>query len=190
MSIERLPHIPPESMTDAQRHAVEQFRVLRGGRDPFGPFPAMLHSPVLMPLVAAVGEYCRHGNTLGHRATELVILLVARHYDQCVEWAIHAPVAANAGIPNSVIDAIAASTPLCADELSHDDFIVYDAASVLLHTKQLPDAQYKRVLDRFGEQGAVDLATTIGYYATLALIMNVAKTAPPSGPLLPTGTVS
>jgi 4-carboxymuconolactone decarboxylase len=179
---ERLPPLPPDQQDDAYRRAVERFRAVRGA-DPFGPFPAMLRSPDLTPLVAAVGEYCRHGNALGHRATELVILLVARHYEQPVEWSIHAPIAAKAGVPPEAIDAIAHRRRWAG--LTGDDALVHDATAELLAGCQLSDPQYQAVVDRFGERGAVDLAATVGYYGLLALVMNVARTTPPNGPALP-----
>ena len=40
-------------------------------------------------------------------------------------------------------------------------------------------------LARFGEQGIVDLIGVNGYYSFLAMMMNVARTAPPPGKVEP-----
>jgi 4-carboxymuconolactone decarboxylase len=51
------------------------------------------------------------------------------------------------------------------------------------------DAPYARVLERFGEQGVVDLTGTVGYFVSVCYVMNVAGTPPPSAdavPLAPT----
>jgi 4-carboxymuconolactone decarboxylase len=41
------------------------------------------------------------------------------------------------------------------------------------------------MLARFGEHGVVDLVGTAGYYATLAMVMNVARTEAPGGFRMP-----
>ena len=40
-------------------------------------------------------------------------------------------------------------------------------------------------MNKFGEQGVVDLLAVAGYYGLLALVMNVARTPVPEGPALP-----
>jgi 4-carboxymuconolactone decarboxylase len=47
------------------------------------------------------------------------------------------------------------------------------------------DATYGAARERFGEAGVIDLAATVGYYTTLALVMNVARTAAPGGYAMP-----
>ena len=42
-------------------------------------------------------------------------------------------------------------------------------------------ATYAAAMTRFGEQGVIDLAGINGYYALLAMTMNVARTAVPEG---------
>ncbi len=103
---DRLPPIPPADQTPAQREASAAFEASRG-TPVFGPFAPLLRSPELMLRVQKVGEYCRYQNSLGLRLSEFIILLVARRHDQALEWAIHAPIAAKAGVPQAVIDQIA-----------------------------------------------------------------------------------
>jgi 4-carboxymuconolactone decarboxylase len=46
-------------------------------------------------------------------------------------------------------------------------------------------ATYTQAVQAFSEQGVIDLVGTIGYYSTLAMIMNVAQTpAPETTPAL------
>ena len=47
------------------------------------------------------------------------------------------------------------------------------------------DTTYARALQQFGEAGIVDILGVVGYYATNAMIMNVARTAVPGGNPLP-----
>jgi 4-carboxymuconolactone decarboxylase len=54
-----------------------------------------------------MGEYLRYRSAIGVRLSELAILVTAREWNQQVEWAIHAPIAAQVGMPPDVIGAIA-----------------------------------------------------------------------------------
>ena len=45
---------------------------------------------------------------------------------------------------------------------------------------------YERAVAQFGERGVVELVVTAGYYTTLAMVMNLARTpVPPGAPVLP-----
>lgn len=41
-------------------------------------------------------------------------------------------------------------------------------------------AQYAPAVKHFGEESVVDLVGVVGYYAMIAMLMNVARTAPPN----------
>ena len=45
----------------------------------------------------------------------------------------------------------------------------------LLQNKSVSDPTYARLVGKFGEQGVVDAAAIVGYYSTLAMVMNVAR---------------
>jgi 4-carboxymuconolactone decarboxylase len=62
-----------------------------------------------------------------------------------------------------------------------DEATVYDYLGEL-HAKQaVSDATYARAVAAFGEAGVVDLTAVAGYYTTLAMILNVARTPVPPG---------
>jgi 4-carboxymuconolactone decarboxylase len=54
-----------------------------------------------------VGEYLRFHSVLDDDLVELVILFVARHWDQDFEYGFHRPLALKAGLPPEVVDAVA-----------------------------------------------------------------------------------
>lgn len=185
MSSDRMPPLSPFEQTPAQRAACAAFQDSRGTAV-FGPFTPLLRSPELMLRVQKVGEYCRYENALGLRLTEFVILLVARRHHQPVEWAIHAPIAVSAGVPQAVVDQIAQG--LRPDGMSADEALIHDAVHTLWSFDRWPDPLYAAVKARFGEQGLIDLVATVGYYTLLANVMNVTRTASPEGPQLPSLT--
>ncbi|MEB3254945.1 MAG: hypothetical protein VKJ05_01025 [Synechococcaceae cyanobacterium] len=196
---DRLPPLPPEQLSDAQRQAVAA--LLAGPRATLeGPFIPLLRSPALMTCLQQTGAYLRFESPLPARLRELVILWVARHWHQPVEWAIHHPLALAAGLPPAVLEAICQGrrpgelTPaersqdkLSPEDLAPEEWLALDVCGALSTQRGLDDATYARAVAQFGEEGLIDLIALVGYYGLLALVLNVARTpAPPgSAPLSP-----
>jgi 4-carboxymuconolactone decarboxylase len=181
---DRLPPIPADAWTDVQRQAAQE--IVNGPRGAlYGPFVPLLRSPELMGHAQRLGEYLRYRSAIGTRLTELAVLVTARAWDQQVEWAIHAPIALQAGIGADLIAAIARRERPQA--MAADEEAVHDFCSELQRDKRVSDRVYQNALALFGEQGVVDLMGVNGYYTFLAMLMNAAQTeAPPSSvPPLP-----
>jgi 4-carboxymuconolactone decarboxylase len=165
-------------MTASQRKAVAEITAgPRGGL--IGPFVAALRSPELMRRLQHLGEYLRFANALGPRLTEFLILLTARSWTQQFEWAVHAAIAAQCGLGKKKIAAIAAGRRPAA--LRKDEAAAYDFFKDLERRKTVRDSTYARALAALGEAGIVDMLALIGYYTTLAMILNVARTPLPPG---------
>lgn len=176
---ERLGPLAPEQMTAQQRAAAQA--VIDGPRGAlYGPFVPLLRSPELMANAQRMGEYLRYRSAIGTRLSELAILVTAREWNQQVEWAIHAPIAAQAGIPAAVIAAIAERRQ--PQPLQDDEAAVYRFCIELQQHKRVSDAAYGAALALFGEHGVVDLMGISGYYTFLAMVMNAAQTAAPAAP--------
>jgi 4-carboxymuconolactone decarboxylase len=85
---ERLPRIPPEKMTGAQKKVTAEIAAgPRGERR--GPINALLRSPDLTSQVQKVGEYLRFRSPLERRVAEMATLIAARHWTQQYEWNSH-----------------------------------------------------------------------------------------------------
>ena len=69
--------------------------------------------------------------------------------------------------------------------MSPEEQAVYDFSVELHQNKQVSDASFKAVLDRFGEQGVMDLIAVNGYYTLIAMVLNVDRTPIPGGAPLP-----
>jgi 4-carboxymuconolactone decarboxylase len=181
---DRLRPIPQEDWTDAQRAAAQE--IVNGPRGAlYGPFVPLLRSPELMGYAQRLGEYLRYRSAIGVRLSELAILVTAREWDQQVEWAIHAPIAQQVGVPPDVIAAIARRERPAA--MLVDEAVVVDFCIELHRHKRVSDRVYDDALALFGEQGVVDLMGVNGYYTFLAMVMNTARTEAPasSAPPLP-----
>lgn len=100
----RLPALSEQQWSDEQRQLAEE--IINGPRGALlPPFEPLLRSPELMAHAQRMGEYLRYRSALGQRLSELAILLTARHWSQPVEWAIHAPIAREKGIPAQAVQA-------------------------------------------------------------------------------------
>jgi 4-carboxymuconolactone decarboxylase len=156
-------------VTPEQRRAVEEFKALRGV-EPFGPFVHLLTSPELMNRVGALGEYLRYRSALAPRLSELAILVTAAHWQQPFEWEIHAPIALEAGLPQTVLDALwAGETP---QDLDTEQQAVYDLCSALHRDRTVFPALRDHARATLGEQGAMDAIAICGYYSLLAMVLN------------------
>jgi len=178
-----MPPIPVEQQTPAQKAASQEFLDFR--KTPvFGPFVPLLRSPELMTHANHMGDYLRYRSSLPPRLSELAILIVAREWDQQVEWSIHQPIALKNGVTQATADALAAGRK--PEGLTDQEQVVHDLLTELHHTRKVSDATYGRARAVLGEQGVTDLAGIAGYYTLLAMTMNVARTPAEAGtPVLP-----
>ena len=179
---ERMPAIPPERMTDAQKRAAAELAAGPRG-EVKGPFVALLRSPEFMSRVQKVGEYLRFICPLDKRINEFAAIIAARHWNQQFEWWAHYRQALDAGLTRAIADAVGEGRRPAG--MAEDEEIVYDLLTEVLNNKGASDATYARAVKQFSEQGVIDLLGVAGYYALLAMVMNVARTAVPEGAALP-----
>ena len=178
MTDTRLPPLPKDAYTDAQRAAHEDFMATRKV-DFSGPWNVFIRSPELLTHAQRMGEYLRYRCSLSGRLSELAILLVARHWTQDYEWGAHRRHALAAGVAEDVIAAIREGRR--PSGLADDEQAVWDFVTEILNTRRASDTTYATAASLFGEQGVIDLCGLVGYYQLLALTMNVARVAPPAG---------
>jgi 4-carboxymuconolactone decarboxylase len=180
---DRLPLPADHELSTEQRAAVERISAgPRGGI--FGPFVPLLRSPEMMTRLQLVGEYVRFGSRLDDDLVELVILMVARQWDQQFEWGHHHPIALEKGLSPQVIEAVASRRRPTSGR--HEVGVVHDLVDELQRTRQVSDPTYAAAVGALGEEGVVEVVAIAGYYTTLAMVMNTARTPPPPGaPRLP-----
>jgi 4-carboxymuconolactone decarboxylase len=179
---ERMPEIPKDQMSEAQKQAAAELAAGPRG-EVKGPFVSLLRSPEFMRRVQKVGEYIRFICPLDKRINEFAAIIAARHWSQQFEWWAHYRQALAAGLKREIADAVGEGRRPVG--MAEDEEIVYDLLTEVLNNKGASDATYARAVAKFGEQGLIDLIGVAGYYALLAMVMNVARTAVPEGPPLP-----
>jgi 4-carboxymuconolactone decarboxylase len=169
----RMPPIPPEKMTDAQKKAVEEFRAARNA-NVSGPFVPLLRSPEVMNRARAMGDYLRYKSVLPPRLSEFAILIAAREWTQAYEWDAHYTLAMKAGLNPDVARALAEGRR--PEKMAEDEEIIYSLCTELHRNKSVSDVTYQRAVAKFGEQGVIDAIGIQGYYTFLAMVMNTART--------------
>jgi 4-carboxymuconolactone decarboxylase len=181
---DRLPPIPADKLTPAQKKASELLATTpRGAAGAGGPFVVLLRSPELMNHLQAAGAYLRFNNSVPQKLVEMGIIMTARQYTQQYEWDTHYMLALKAGLPKETANAIALGRR--PDGLAPDEELMYNFVSELLQNKSVSDPTYARMLAKFGEQGVVDTTGLVGYYQTIALLLNVARAPSPADSMAP-----
>lgn len=177
---DRMPPIPAEKMTEAQKKAVADYAATRNtASPPAGPFGVLLRVPELMDLGVRWRQHVQFRSALDQRQTEFVILMTARHWTQQYEWNAHQPAAIRAGLKPEIIAAVAEGRR--PDHMAEDEAILYDLCMELQRNHGVSDATYARALAKFGEAGIVETTSLAGYYTLLAMVMNTARTPLPAG---------
>ena len=176
----RFKPLPENEMTEAQRSAARELASgPRGRMNPNGPNALFLRSPDLMSRTQKVGEYLRYSSSLPARLNEFAIMVTARQWTAQVEWLAHTPLALKAGLSPDVAAELALGKRPAA--MKDDEAIVYQFCTELHETKAVSDATFKAMADQFGERGVIDLIGLCGYYAMLAMVLNVGQQPLPGG---------
>ncbi|SHI67469.1 4-carboxymuconolactone decarboxylase [Roseomonas rosea] len=163
--------LTPEAERSPEEQAVCQ-EAISGirGRVP-APMIAWLKNPELARRGQKLGELLRYQTTLEPRLSELAILVTARHWTAHYEWTVHKREGLKAGMDPEVVAAIAARRePALRDDAER---AVYDVSSTLLATRRVPEPLYWRGVAALGERGMVELVGILGYYALVAMTLNV-----------------
>ena len=204
---DRMPKIPPDQLTEAQKKAVEERdaaqKVVRAEacRDPkmdqakctadyfdvHGPMVPLLRSPEVMVAANAMDNYLEFRSILPPDVREFVILITAREWTQQYVWNSHYANAIKHGLSLEIVNALREGRR--PSSMSENEETVYDFLDELRRIHSVSDPTYARALSKFGEQGIVEIVSAYGCYSYLSMVMNMARTPLPksaSAPPLPT----
>ena len=170
-------------LTEAEMtpHQRQTYQAIVSGprRGALGPFNALLRSPDVADRVQKVGEYVRFHSVIPAPLNEMAILIAGRAWNAQFEFWAHSRLGKEAGLDPTIIDAIAEGRR--PPKLSVDERIVYDFCSELFRDKEVSDSTFKAAVDRFGEQGVIDLIVAGGYYSIVSMVLNVDRYPLPVG---------
>jgi 4-carboxymuconolactone decarboxylase len=174
--------IPLDKMTPAQRTVADS--IMSGPRKGMsGPFNAWLRSPELADRLQKVGEYIRFNTSLDKRLNEMAIIMSAHYWGSQYEWYAHAPLAIKAGLDPEIVAALGAGKK--PEKMKDDEAIIWEFTTQLRRDHGVNDEIYGKAVEKFGENGVMDLVAVNGYYDVVSMTLNVAHVSPPAGEQLP-----
>ncbi|WP_431045852.1 carboxymuconolactone decarboxylase family protein [Roseateles sp. L2-2] len=178
----RLPEFDVAAATPAQAAVLED--ILRGPRGNLdGPFLSWIHSPELAQLAQQLGAFCRYRTGLPLALSELAILCTAARWRSQAEWQIHHPIGLDAGLDATQIEAIRAGHPPRFEDPAQA--LIWRTVDELYERRRLSDATYEALIARFGLETTVNLTGLLGYYALVAMTLNVFHVVARGGQELP-----
>ena len=176
---ERFKPLTTEEMTPPQKALMDLMvsGKIEGGTR--GPLNILLRSPELGEGILRYGAYERFHTPLPAKLNELTALITIRHWNTQFPWYAHHRAATQAGWSEPAINAIAeGKRPV---DLKPDEQAVYDFCAELLRTTQMSDATFNAIKQQLGERGVVEIMGVMGYYQTIAMLLNTGRYPLPDG---------
>jgi 4-carboxymuconolactone decarboxylase len=143
-----------------------------------GPFTMFLHSPELAARVAHLGAYVRFEGSLDMRVRVLAAMTVAREFEAVYVWGAQTGGARRLGVPEETITAIRDNH---SRGIPPDDAEIVEFTRALLRRHRVDEASFKKIQNRFGNDGLIQLTGAIGYYGLLAMTVNACELEAASG---------
>jgi 4-carboxymuconolactone decarboxylase len=168
LSGDRFKPLSYDQMAPTQKKMAE---TMAAGRGPGGSFNIIVRSPDAGSLFYDMGERVRFHMSVPDKLKEIAILLTARYWTAQFEWQAHRRAAAQAGLSEETIKAIAEGRR--PEGMSSDEAAVYNFVTELYKIKNVSDGTFAALKSLVGERGVVDIIVTAGYYQVVSMGMNV-----------------
>lgn len=152
----------PEAIADLQSDFAGRLNVYR----------TMAHHPALLRAWTDLRQHIVKDTALGRERSEIVILRAASCLHSTYEWAHHISRARALGLSDQRIASMRGPTA----KMSPEDATLATAVDELTHQARLQPNTLKSLHNLIGPQATLDLFATVGFYATLAFIVNTFDT--------------
>lgn len=179
----RLPDLTPAELTDDQRAlhdriasgpraaGPQHFPLLDASGALTGPFGVMVHEPALGAPLQELGSAVRYRTGLTDRVREIAILAVAAVTGCTFEQYAHARVGRAAGLDDDELAALADGRFSSSDRLEEAAYAF--CRRLLEGRSRLTDADYDALRTTLGTTTITELVVLVGYYRTLAQLLDV-----------------
>ena len=135
-----------------------------------GPFGVMVHAPAVGLQLQELGAAIRYRTSMTDRGREIAILLVAVATGSAFEWYAHERVGRAVGITDAELDAMREGRFAPEDPA---ELAISRLSVALLAGERLDDSTYAEIVGALGETQVIEVTTLVGYYRTLAQLMDV-----------------
>jgi 4-carboxymuconolactone decarboxylase len=165
----RILEIPQDKLTPEQSTVFADVTAGRG-RIP-GPYKIWIHSPTVASGMEKIGTFLNKRSSLSPREVEIVILMIAQHWNGEYVKQAHIRLGRELGLSQDAIDAILAGRdPKLSDP---HERAVHAFATALVSGKKMSDAEFAEVETAIGRAGIAEVLVLLGYYTSVALGMKV-----------------
>jgi 4-carboxymuconolactone decarboxylase len=131
-------------------------------------YRVMARHPALLRAWTALRQHVVLDTALGPERSEVVILRTGHRRGSAYEWAHHVVRARVLGFDDARIEALRG--PVAA--MAPDDAVLAQAVDELAETARLRPETRAALEALVGQEGVLDVIATIGFYSTLAFIVN------------------
>jgi 4-carboxymuconolactone decarboxylase len=167
-----------DALTPVQKAYAD--KEMAAGRKPTGgPFNIYLRSPEFADLSAPLSNYLRFKAPMDRKLKEIATMLTARYWGGQYVWYSHRQQALDAGLSPAFITAMSKNERPAA--MSAEEATVYDFVTELLQKRDVSDANFKAMAEKFGERGIVETIATVGHFTSLTMLFVADKYPVPAG---------
>lgn len=135
-------------------------------------YRVMARHPALLRAWAGLRQHVVLDTALGAERSEVVILRTGHRRGSAYEWAHHVVRARAIGFDDARIESLRG--PL--EAMAPEDAVLARAVDELAADARLAPGTLAAVEALVGQEGVLDLMATVGFYSTLAFIVNTAGT--------------
>lgn len=165
----RIKEIPQNEMTAEQTKVFEDLVAGRGKL--LTPYKIWIHSPKLAAAMEKVGTFLNKKGALNQREVELIICIIANHWNGEYVWTAHVKICVGLGLPQSVFDAMRAGKQPQFD--SDRERAIFDLATIAMAPGGGSDEVFGRAERLLGRNGLAEVLALLGYYSAVAMAMKL-----------------
>jgi alkylhydroperoxidase family enzyme len=160
----RLPYVDIDTAPEPVRSTLQQLPVQ------LNIFRMMAHAESSFRPLLRLGSTILAQQKLAANLRELAILQVARLSHAAYEWVQHVPIARAAGVEPAQIDALEAGD-IAAACFTADEALVLRFTTEVVRDVRASESVFGAMLGRFSPREIVELILAIGFYMTMARLM-------------------
>jgi len=164
----RLPYVDPATASEEVRSLLERLPV------PLNIFRIMAHAETCFRPLLRLGTAILSKQRVSGKLRELAILRVAKLSPARYEWVQHVPIARAVGVSAAQIEALDRDD-VAAACFAPEEQLVLRFTTEVVRNVGASDATFAEMAGRFTPQEIVELILAIGFYMTMARLMETTQ---------------
>ena len=172
----RILEIPEDKLTAEQKKVFDDLVAGRGRL--LTPYKIWIHSPQLAAAMETIGTFLNKKGSLTEREVELIIVIIATHWQGAYVQAAHVKRCLELGFPQTVMDTIMAGG--APDLPNVREKALYDLCQIAMAPGGGSDEVYDGAAKLLGREGLAEVLALLGYYSAVAMAMKLHRVPVPA----------